>query len=779
VPLAVISIASCATNTIAKAFLPKTPQPPTKNPTLRLPKAARQSHPMQVLKSKILGLALGLMTAAHACAFVPAVAAEAELKPAKAEEQAAHLAAEILTRHHYKALPVDLALSGQIFDRFVKSLDPEKLFFVQGDIDRLSADRTRMGEVLFTENLNIPFAIVNLYKARAQERMGYARSLLKSEFDFDAPENLKLERSKQAWAQSEQELQEVWRKRVKNDWLSLKLAGKPAKGIFEVLDKRYDTSIKRFKKINNADALQVFMNAYTLTIDPHTNYLGLRAAEEFNIAMRLSLTGIGAVLTQADDYTTIRELIAGGPAQLSGKLKVGDRIVGVGQGNDEAIVDIMGWRQDDAVALIRGAADSVVRLEILPAEVGLDSPHKIVNLVRKPITLKEQAAKSAVQEVKDGISIKRIGIITLPSFYEDFAGKSAGAKDYRSASRDVEKLLEEFKRSKVDSVLVDLRGNGGGSLTEAIELTGLFIGPGPVVQQRNAQGKVWLESSKRAAPVWSGPMGVLINRGSASASEIFAAAVQDYGRGVVIGEPSFGKGTVQTVINLDRMGRSSKPQLGELKMTIAQFFRINGGTTQLRGVSPDIRFAGYFDDAESGEASAENALPWTQIPQVPYTASHHLAGLLPQLSARHEVRNATNQEYKYLQEDIAEYKRQRKKAEISLQETVRRKEREAREARLAARKADTKADTRLVKSAKGAASEAVAASAVPSNVRDDGLEPQERSLASDLAAEQAQKVAKDILLLEAAHILSDAVVLAHTAPRVAANDAQVRKTKTR
>ena len=726
------------------------------------------------MKQKFLGLVLSLLACVNAAAFTPPTPTAAELTPQKYEERAAHIAAEILSRHHYKAMPVDKAMSGQIFDRYLKALDGEKLFFTQSDVDSLSFNRDRMGEAIFREDLTIPFAMFNLYKRRAVDRLNYAKGLLKEPFDFSVQESLKLERGKQAWAQSEAEVLEVWRKRVKNDWLSLKLAGKDDKGIAEVLEKRYDNTLKRINKINNADAFQTFMNAYTMSIEPHTNYMGIRAAEEFSISMRLSLIGIGAVLSQVDDYTTIRELVAGGPAILSGKLKVGDRIVGVGQGTDEPVVDIMGWRQDDAVDLIRGKLDTVVRLEILPAEAGLDGQHKTVTLVRKPISFKEQSAKSSIKTVKEGQVTRNIGIISLPSFYEDFAGRSSGAKDFKSASRDVEKLLIDLKKAKVDSVLVDLRGNGGGSLSEAIELTGLFIGSGPVVQQRNAQGKVWVDSSKRAKAVWDGPLGVLINRGSASASEIFAAAIQDYGRGLIIGEPSFGKGTVQTIVNLDQVARNGKPQFGELKMTVAQFFRINGGTTQLKGVDPDIRFPGYFDDGEFGESSADNALPWSQIEQAEYLPVEGMRSVLPQLSAKHDVRGNTDQAFKYLNEDIAEYKLQRKKGEISLNETVRRKERETRTALLAARKAEEA----KVKGGKAVVSAAkTSLKAVETADAEDGLEPDERSLPKDAAQAQAEKEAKDILLIEAAHILSDAVGIVGSGPRVAANDPVVNKLK--
>lgn len=469
------------------------------------------------------------------------------------------------------------------------------------------------------DDLSAPFAIFNLYIKRATERLTYARTLLKTGFDFQKSESYQFSRQKQAWPKDEAEVRELWRKRVKSDWLRLRLAGKDDKSVIEVLDKRYATMLKRMARINNEDAFQTYMNAYTMAIEPHTNYMAPRAAADFDISMSLSLVGIGAILTELDDYTTIRELVPGGPASLSGQLSMGDRILGVAQGESGPMIDIMGNRLDDSVAMIRGALDTVVRLDVLPAGAGPDGKHKLVTLVRKPISLKEQEAKSSVQEVPDGKLTRKIGVITLPSFYEDFAAKQRGDTAYKSASRDVALQIEELKSKKVDSILVDLRNNGGGSLTEAVSLTGLFIGKGPVVQVRNANGRVELEQSTQANAVWNGPLGVLINRSSASASEIFAAAIQDYGRGMIIGEPSFGKGTVQTMVDLDRMVDNKKPQFGELKMTIAQFFRINGGTTQLRGVTPDISFPSSFDAGEFGESSFDNALAWTQIKAASYT----------------------------------------------------------------------------------------------------------------------------------------------------------------
>ena len=479
--------------------------------------------------------------------------------------------------------------------------------------------------------------------------------------------------------------------------------------------------------------------------------------------MKLSLVGIGAVLAEKDDHTTIRELVAGGPAILSGQLKVGDRILGVAQGEGGVMTDIVGWRLDDAVALIRGTADSVVQLDILPADAGPDGKHKLVSLVRKKISLEEQAAKKSILSVVDGETTRRIGVIALPAFYQDFDARQRGVPDFKSATRDVARLLDDLKKEKVDSVLIDLRNNGGGSLMEAIELTGLFIDQGPVVQQRDARGSVIVERDSKAGVAWDGPLGVLINRGSASASEIFAAAIQDYGRGLLIGEPTFGKGTVQTLISLDQVAKSSEQKLGELKFTTAQFFRINGGTTQLRGVKPDIVFPAVSDAESFGESSFDNALPWGQVAAAAYVPVGDLDYLRPILLTRHQARVQNDREFQYLQEDIAELNVQRKKNLVSLNEAERRKERDAQEARTRAREAQRNAG----KSAPEGAIAGKSALGKLSVLQDDGLQADERNIANELAAETARKADKDVLLDEAVHILSDEVGLMKSSARLA------------
>lgn len=689
------------------------------------------------MRSKFLWLLL-LFVSCTQVATLSAAQSPQTLQPLPAQPQAAHISAEVLTRYHYRQMPLDDHASSLIFDHYLKALDSEKLFFVQADIDRFSVARTRLDDAILNENLNIPFAMHNLLQQRIVERLTYARALLKNGFDFERQESMQISREKAPWAQSVEELNDLWRKRVKSDWLRLKLAGKDDKSIAETLDKRYETYLNSTAKVKSDDVFQSFMNAYATSIDPHTNYFGVRASEDFDISMRLSMVGIGAVLEQKDDLTTIRELVAGSPAALSGKLNVGDRIVGVGQGENSTPVDVTGWRLDDTVAKIRGAEDSVVVLDILPAEAGVDGKHKLVTLIRKKISLEKQAAKKSMIEIQDGASRRRIGVIELPVFYQDFAARQKGDKDYRSASRDVTRLIGELKQEQVDGILIDLRNNGGGSLDEAVELTGLFIDQGPVVQQRDADGKVTVTSDTNPGVAWSGPMGVLINRASASASEIFAAAIQDYGRGVVIGELSYGKGTVQSVVNLDQLTKKAKPELGEVKMTIAQFFRINGGTTQLRGVTPDISMPTMTDVDDFGESSYDNALPWTHIQPASYLPFCNLALIVPNMAALHQDRINKDQDFGYLREDIVEMDAQRKKNLISLNEADRRQDRAAQEAKAKSR--EKAGDTHS-----------------SSKFQDDGLQANERNLSDDLALEKARKDRKDIILNEAAHIVSDEI----------------------
>ena len=668
----------------------------------------------------------------------------APLQPTRAHTETATAAAQLLARYHYRAPQLDNALSAQIFDRYLKALDPARLFLLKSDIDEFSYLRSSLNEAIPQGRLEAPFLIFTRYAERVKAQRVVIQELLAGRFDFTQDENFEPDRSNAPWAATAGELREIWRKRIKNDWLRLRMAGKNEAAIRQTLVKRYEHALSRSTKINSDDIFQIFMNAWSSALEPHTSYFGPRAAEDFAISMKLSLVGIGAVLQERDDYIIVRELIAGGPAQRSGKINVGDRIVGVAQGEKLPVVDVTGWRVDEVVSLIRGKANSTVVLDILPAEVPTDGAHRIVALTRDTIRLEDQAASGSTREVRNGGQVLKIGVIKLPSFYQDTDARRSGPQ-FRSATRDVARIIETLKRDKIDALLIDLRNNAGGSLDEAISLTGLFIESGPVVIQHNARGQTRIERIPAPGMAWEGPLSVLINRASASASEIFAAAIQDYGRGLVVGEDSFGTGTVQTLIDLDELGRNTQRRYGELKLTVAQFFRISGGTTQLRGVNPDITMPSLIDSKNFGESSYDNALPWTRIGPAEYRSVGNMAPLLPTLSLRHDQRIAKDANYRLFLEEVTELKTLRDRKMVSLKESVRRAERDRLEALAKARNKKTVSG--------GESAEDI------EDVSDDGLLSNERSLSSELAAEKARKTARDVILDESINILGDMVEL--------------------
>jgi carboxyl-terminal processing protease len=493
---------------------------------------------------------------------------------------------------------------------------------------------------------------------------------------------------------------------------------------------------------------QTFLNSYTSAIDPHTSYFTPRSAENFNLSMSLSLEGIGAVLQKQDDVVAIREIMPGGPADKSGLLAPGDRVVAVGQGTSGAMEDVIGWRIDNVVALIRGPKGSQVRLDRVPAEAGMDSKPVRVVITRDRVRLEDQAAKSKVLDIpaKGDMPEKQIGVIELPGFYQDFEGRRLNKDDYASATRDVAKLLRELKTRKVDGVVLDLRNNGGGSLNEAIELTGLFIDRGPVVQVRESGGRISVNSDEEPGVAWDGPFAVLVNRGSASASEIFAGAIQDYGRGLVIGETTFGKGTVQNLVDLDRWPANEEERFGQVKLTVAQFFLPGGSSTQNKGVVPDISFPASVDASEYGESTYDNALPWTRIAAVPHVTYGNFAPMLPTLEELHTQRVANNLEFQWWKEDVARFRAESAKTSISLNETERRSERDANEARRQQRQ-ETRKELGLALDPLALAS------------ADDGLTANERDIRQDTAREKAAEDRPDPLLQESAAILADAVYL--------------------
>jgi len=699
---------------------------------------------------------LSLLLLPAAAIAAPAASGDiATLRPTDDQAGAAKLVVGLLSdsQYHYKPLPLDDALSQDIFDAFIDSLDGERMFFVKTDIDRFQQYRTTLDDAIKGQTLAPAYDMFSVYLQRVAERTAFARGLLKKDFDFRKDENYRFDREDHPWEPTKLALDDAWRRRVKNDVLRLKLAGKDMAEIRKTLDKRYANFQARVRDLKSDDVFQSLMNAYAGSIEPHTGYMTPRTSENFNISMRLSLEGIGAVLQKEDEHTVIRSIVPGGPAALSGKLAVGDRVVGVAQGETgTAFTDVIGWRIDDVVDLIRGPKGSVVRLDVLPAAAGLDGPHEAIAITRDKVKLEEQAAKKEIVEVGSGASAHRIGVITLPAFYQDFDARRRDEPDYRSATRDVRRLLIELRAERVDGVVMDLRNNGGGSLSEAIELTGLFIPQGPVVQVRSAGGRVKVESDRNPDLAWEGPVAVLVNRASASASEIFAAAIQDYGRGLIIGEPTFGKGTVQNLVDLDVFEPGEEPRYGQLKLTVAQFFRVDGGSTQHKGVVPDIQFPVTLDAEDYGESAYDNALPWTRIRPAEYASFGDLAALTPMLQARHKVRAAKDQEFQWWAEDVAEYRKQRARTTVSLVEQERRTERDAEEARRAERKAQREA----------------AGLAVIDAVDDDGLLASERDLQVELAREKAEEERPDVLLRETAAILADAVDLLAADKKLAA-----------
>ncbi|MDC5842476.1 carboxy terminal-processing peptidase [Vibrio europaeus] len=576
------------------------------------------------------------------------------LSPEAQHATASKRVEEKLTSSHYKHIKLNDDLSRKIFWRYIESLDYNKNVFTQADIDTISKWQDSIDDQLKSGDTQIAFELYNLSMKRRYERFVHALKLLDTEMKFDVDESIELDRSEATWPKDTAELDELWRKRVKYDALNLKLTGKEWDEVKEVLGKRYNNALKRLSQTHSEDVFQFYMNAFAREVDPHTSYLSPRNAEQFQTEMNLSLEGIGAVLQMTDDYTVIRSLVAGGPASKSKQLGEGDRIIGVGQDGEE-IVDVIGWRLDDVVQLIKGPKGTKVNLEILPE--GKDKKAFTVTLERDKIRLEDRAVKSEVFE-KGG---KKIGVLEVPSFYVGLA-------------KDTDKLISELKEQNVDGIIVDLRNNGGGALTEASALTGLFIKSGPVVQVRDSYGRVNVKGDFDDQISYDGPMSVLINRNSASASEIFAAALQDYGRAVILGENSFGKGTVQQHRTLGKIYDLFDKELGYVQYTIQKFYRIDGGSTQNKGVSPDIAYPTAVEPSETGESVEDNALPWDSIDKAKYEVLQRNDEVVNQLATKHEVRIANDLEFGFIAEDIAKYKAEKDDNTLSLNKKTRQAE---------------------------------------------------------------------------------------------------------
>ncbi|MGV6851117.1 MAG: carboxy terminal-processing peptidase [bacterium] len=623
---------------------------------------------MQIKSSKII-LSVAL-TALFSFNITFAKTEPLVLKPTLEQEKSVNIAKRFLTRYHYLPKKLDDKLSAEIFKQYIETLDPNRSYFTKKDMKEFETYRFGLDDALLADNLQPAFKIFNRYRERVDERIAFAQKAVNKKFNFTKNESYVIDRKDSPWA-SAKELNKLWKKRVKNDVLQLKLTGKDDKKAIELISKRYANQKRRIEELDSEDVYQFFMNAFGAAIEPHTGYMSPRTVENFNISMSLSLEGIGAVLQREGEYTTIRSIVPGGPADNEGHLKVGDRIVAVSQENDPDVVDIVGWRVDDVVKLIRGDKGTEVQLTVLPSKEAMDGQHEIIKIVRDKVKLEQQAAQKKKVEIEQDGKMVNIGIIEVPTFYLDFAARARKDKDYRSTTRDVKKLIAELEEEGIDGLVIDLRNNGGGSLLEAIDLTGLFIDTGPVVQIRDSQGRVEIQKDEEPGQSYGGPLAVLVNRNSASASEIFSAAIQDYSRGIIIGEPTFGKGTVQDLINLDRFTRDKESQLGQLRLTMAQFFRISGGSTQNKGVIPDLDFMTEPHPEEIGESSMDNALPWTTIPPAEHKDYNEVDAVLTEVQSKHQQRIAKDEAFQEVLKEFDLFEENRNKKEISLNQEER------------------------------------------------------------------------------------------------------------
>ena len=566
-----------------------------------------------------------------------------------------------LTRNHYSEINLNDEFSSQMLDSFIKTLDISRIYFTQADIDEFEQYRTQLDDLLLAGDVNFGYMTFNRYRERLMDRLVYTIKRIEEDpedFDFTVNEFIVVDRAEAPWPADEDALTELWRKRIKSNVLSMKLDDESDMAeIRETLSKRFRSQLSQVLKTNGLDVYQRYIDAMTMTFDPHTQYYAPRAAENFNMSMRLSLEGIGAVLTTEDEYTKVVSIVTGGPADLAGELQPTDRIVGVAQG-DMPYVDVLGWRVDDVVQLIRGEKGSVVRLAVLPGASSLE--RKEISITRDTVKLEDQSAKKEIVEVEYEGRIHKIGVIELPTFYIDFEALQRRDPDFRSSTRDVRNLLEELKAEGVEGVVVDLRRNGGGSLSEANSLVGLFIRRGPTVQVRDADGNNIVQGDSDPELVYDGPLAVLVNRLSASASEIFAGAIQDYQRGIVLGSQTFGKGTVQELIPLGE---------GQMKITRAKFYRISGESTQHKGVTPDIVMPDLYDTAEDiGESALPTALPWDTIDPNYYRPYSDLKTLLPSLNSMHESRLGVDPDFAFIEAQINRALENKEKNQLTLNE---------------------------------------------------------------------------------------------------------------
>ena len=601
------------------------------------------------------------------------------LHPEQRHEKIGELITQFVQQQHYNHVAVDDELSSRVLDLFIESLDGNRMYLLKGDIEYFETYRHELDDLVRSKPLDPVFEMYQVYQTRVRERLTFALEQLDAEPDFTKDEIYQFDRSEEPWVETSSELDDIWRQRVKNDALNLALEDESWEKIQEVLGKRYRGYLKRLNQLNNDDVFERFMNTFAHTLDPHSSYLSPRNSEEYRIQMSLSYFGIGASLQTDEDFVKIAGIIPGGPAAMDGSLKPEDRITGVGQGADSEVVDVIGWRLDDVVDLIRGPAKSVVKLEIIPANALPGSPKKFIDLTRGQVKLEEQAAKSEIVRIEREGREWSVGVIDVPSFYRDYRALSSGDKDYKSTTRDVRRLITELEEEGIDGLVIDLRGNGGGHLTEATALSGLFIDNGPVVQLRNANGRISRLDDPDPVPrvAYSGPMAVLVDRYSASASEIFSAAIQDYARGVIVGQQTFGKGTVQNLYSLDQYIRSEDDNgFGQLTLTIGKYYRVTGESTQHRGVDPDISLPSHINAELIGESVRDSALPWDTVQTTRFRAGKPLQGMIDSLTVSHAERSKDDPNFQFQLETIRVAEEIRAQKTLSLNMEARRIEHE-------------------------------------------------------------------------------------------------------
>lgn len=609
-----------------------------------------------------------------------------DLKPSISQEKVETLVAKLLTTYHYRKVQLNDSLSSVVWNNYLKEVDNNKTYLLASDVASFEKYRYQIDDALINGDLTAAYSLYNVFRKRYQERAEFIKQEIKKPFVFTADESFNTDREKAAWPKTVGEQNDLWRKILKNQALELKLGNRKDSAVAATMNQRYSNLDKAINRIKSADVFQLYMNSFAEALDPHTNYLSPTNADRFNQEMSQSLEGIGAMLQEDGDYIKITNVLPGGPAFKSNLLKTNDKIAGVAQGDNGPMVNTMNWQVDEVVKLIKGPKGTVVRLQVISPNALAGAPPKEIRLVREKIKLEEQRAKKEVIEVSDNGKPFKIGVINIPMFYRDFEGARKREEGFSSTTSDVKRFVEELKAEKVAGIVIDLRDNGGGSLTEAIDLTGLFIPKGPVVQVKESTGETEVYSDKDGGSVfYDGPMAVLVNRFSASASEIFAAAIQDYKRGIIIGGQTFGKGTVQTLIDLNQWLPKEPEKVGQVKMTIQKFYRINGSSTQHKGVTPDIELPSAFSAEEYGESSQPSALPWDQINSTRYDLSRSLDDkILSQLRERFDQRLKSDPELKQLAQDLAEFKKAKGNTIVSLQESKRRKEREEAERKRAA-----------------------------------------------------------------------------------------------